>query len=453
MWRRNGICVVLTTLLLGASSDDHCIGGESSTNHIPGAALIQRSLASGLSKQGISKLVEQKTKTSASGIASTLVSELEVGTQRFVQDPEGELSTTNKRAFVALSAFILVGVGCWTSKMINDYEAASTISSLPWYTDSQMLLQISFLMLSTWFALGLTAFTQVILFNDPPRHLTLIETFYLSSQIVTTVGYGDLTPSRPEGQVFVACYILVGVSLVAVLLGELLDRAVSKSSGSGALLEKRGEGSEDAEKHPSAKSTKSTKARGPTSSQVSFVKAIAGYHQDQIRHPMFALARSVVIFLIATVAGTLFFCFYPGEDKSIWLAFYMSCVTLTSVGFGATHPVTQGGYLFATFWMIIGVSCTANLICQLQDVLMKQRKVLTSALVKDQLLKAMDEDGSGTVGKIEFLTFELVRKGICQAHEIHTVLALFEHLDTDGSGELNVEDIRLLAAEGAVLSH
>lgn len=80
---------------------------------------------------------------------------------------------------------------------------------------------------------------------------------------------------------------------------------------------------------------------------------------------------------------------------------------------------------------------------------MKQRKVLTSAFMKDHLLKAMDADGSGTVDKIEFLTFELVRKGICQAHEIHTVLALFERLDADGSGVLDVEDIRLLAAKEA----
>jgi len=471
---------VSTILWLAASSDDHCIGSHRSANDSPTSycedgtrkkvSLIQRSLASGLSVVG--KPTEDETKRPALGVAATLVSELEIGTQRVVQDPEGEVSKVNKRAFIVISGLILVGVGCWIKKLVNDHVAASAVISLPWYTDSKILLEVSFLMLSTWFSLGLTAFTQVILFNDPPKHLTFIEGCYLSSQIVTTVGYGDFIPAYPEGQVFLACYILVGVSFVAILIGVILDRAANTTFGSDAPAEEEpahlDEGDADADKPcsnlatPFISEASDGVERGLSSRVVDVPSGYIGqphhtgiaskalapgqYRSDQPRPRMSALARSMIIMCMCCAAGTLFFRFYPGENKSIWMAFYMSCVTLTSVGFGGVHPVTQGGYLFATFWMIIGVSCTAHMISQLGDFLMKQRKVLTSALAREELLAIMDEDGNGTVDEIEFLTFELVRKGICQVQDIHDLRATFKRLDTTGVGELDVRDIRAFAA-------
>jgi len=342
-----------------------------------------------------------------------------------------------------------------------------------------MLSKISFLMLSTWFALGLTAFTQVIVFNDPPRHLTLIEAIYLSIQIVTTVGYGDLTPSQPTGQLFVACYILVGVSLVAILLGQLMDRTANKNTEPPLAEEEPAhvdmhascEGSVGAEDRPSAEADSKARAATPEDThpaglsgvvhrKLSFqrlsrgamlAKMAAMTHHGE-NNSIYSLARCVAFFLLFLVIGTVFFWAYPGEDKSIWLAFYMSCVTLTSVGFGHTHPVTQGGYLFATFWMLIGVSCCANMICTLGNVLMSRRKASTSTLKTEELLSEMDADGNGKVDKVEFMKFELVRKGFCHMQEIDTVLALFAHLDKDGSGELDVEEMRTFVEEEAAAS-
>jgi voltage-gated potassium channel Kch len=354
--------------------------------------------------------------------------------------------------FIVISVALLLGAGLYMAKMISDYEAScsSASSAPPWYTDTTVLVKISSVMLLTWTSLGIAAFTQVLLFNNPPRHLSVIESLYLSVQIITTVGYGDLTPSKPEGQVFVACYILVGVTLVAVLVGELLERAVNRASqttpvtvpddDSWSITHSHSTGSE----HIARCSTSMVASRGAHSRN-----SAQGKRHEERRSNAMALLRAVGLFLFVAIVGTVFFHLYPGEDKSIWLAFYMSCVTLTSVGFGAIHPQTEGGYLFATVWMLIGVSATAHMVCTFGEFLLKQRQQVTIDLAKEELFKEMDADGSGTVDKLEFLKFEMVRRGHCQANEIEGILDLFHKLDRDGSGELDVEDVKAFSDQAS----
>merc|ERR1712125_182797 len=54
---------------------------------------------------------------------------------------------------------------------------------------------------------GVVLFTNIIVFQsvhfEETRPLTIIECIYFLAQILTTVGYGDVTPAKPRGQVFV----------------------------------------------------------------------------------------------------------------------------------------------------------------------------------------------------------------------------------------------------------
>jgi len=332
-----------------------------------------------------------------------------------------------------------------------------------------MLIKITCVTFLSWLFLGLLAFTQVLLFNHPPRHLTVIESLYLSSQIITTVGYGDLTPTNPIGQLFLAFYVLFGVTLVAIVVAAVMDHimaenaeASSETLASETFYECHEQHSGDADhnqqptrRHPDEQhlgvvdhnQIQGTSQKAGTvddlqnhHSPSQKTSLAPGHHSHQV--PKDAMFRALGVFLIAVCIGTSFFHFYPGEDKTVWQAFYLSCVSLTTVGFGAIHPETQGGCLFATFWMLIGVSCTANMICTLGDSLLKHRRDLTSALMKEECLKEMDADGSGKVDKMEFLRFELVRRGVCKKHDIDNVLAIFDALDTDHSGELDFEDLK-----------
>jgi len=383
------------------------------------------------------------------------------------QEPPSELTFAKKCGFCFLSLLFLVGAALYMKKIIDDYEEAATISTPPWYVDTKMLIKITCTTLLSWLFLGVYAFTQVLLFNDsshpsdPPRHLTAIESLYLSSQIITTVGYGDFTPAKPIGQIFLALYVLFGVTLVAIVVAEVLDHAMTAYSDSSSETlasetffecDEHHPGEAGAAFAPAMLSHAASTAEQP-SDEIQPKKADDSLHHSfssrglsttkhHGKYPQDTMLRCVFVFLNAATIGTLFFYFYPGEDKTIWQAFYMSCVTLTTVGFGAIHPQTQGGYLFATFWMLIGVSCTANMICTIGDSLLKHRRDLTCALMKEECLKEMDADGSGKVDKIEFLRFELVRRGVCKKHDIDNALAIFDSLDTDHSGELDFEDLK-----------
>jgi hypothetical protein len=226
------------------------------------------------------------------------------------------------------------------------------------------------------------------------------------------------------------------VTLVAIVVAAVLDNIMTAYS----------QASSESLAFDSGAGWPSSQAQG-TSHKAGMVDDLGinttKHHSHQhLKDAIFRCLCCSGVFLIAVSIGTLFFYFYPGEDKTLGQAFYLSCVTLTTVGFGAIHPQTQGGCLFATFWMLIGVSCTANMICTLGDSLLKHRRDLTSTLMKEECLKEMDADGSGKVDKMEFLRFELVRRGVCKKHDIDNVLAIFGALDTDHSGELDFEDLK-----------
>merc|ERR550537_1580352 len=89
-----------------------------------------------------------------------------------------------------------------------------------------MVAIIEGVVLMIWLIGGLLLFTHVVLFQSPHfgdqlRPLTLVEAFYLFAQIITTVGYGDITPAYTRGQVFVGIFVFFSLVLIAGMVSEL----------------------------------------------------------------------------------------------------------------------------------------------------------------------------------------------------------------------------------------
>ena len=57
---------------------------------------------------------------------------------------------------------------------------------------------------------------------------SFVTSFYVIVQIVTTVGYGDIAPSR-SGELFLAFYVMLGTVLVASILNSLIESIVEAS--------------------------------------------------------------------------------------------------------------------------------------------------------------------------------------------------------------------------------
>ena len=76
---------------------------------------------------------------------------------------------------------------------------------------------------------------------------------------------------------------------------------------------------------------------------------------------------------------------------------------------------------------------------------MEQEKIIQRKLKRRLTagdIAAMDEDGDGEVDRLEFLTKMLVRLGRAEAADIDEILQQFDVLDADGSGTLDMQDIK-----------
>lgn len=195
-----------------------------------------------------------------------------------------------------------------------------------------------------WLALfgGLFLFTQIILFNSPHfervRSLTIIECTYFMTQVITTVGYGDVTPAMPRGQVFVGTYVTLSFCVIAILVSEV----------QGIVMEKVNKYKED---------LKQRHGYALTNSQYSSPFGI-----KPEKPTCDALLGSMALFVGIASVWVFFFHYYPGENKSWLEAIYMCLITLTTVGFGAITPITEGGMLFSAFFMFIGTSALVNVV-------------------------------------------------------------------------------------------
>ena len=64
--------------------------------------------------------------------------------------------------------------------------------------------------------------------------------------------------------------------------------------------------------------------------------------------------RLVALVILAVhVVGTLGYVLIEGW--SAWDAFYMTVITVTTVGYGEVHPMSQAGRIFTVFVLLTGV--------------------------------------------------------------------------------------------------
>ena len=57
-----------------------------------------------------------------------------------------------------------------------------------------------------------------------------VDSFYFSAVTLTTVGFGDLSPTTTVSKLFTVFYIFIGISLIGALLNEFLKRHARRAS-------------------------------------------------------------------------------------------------------------------------------------------------------------------------------------------------------------------------------
>lgn len=290
-----------------------------------------------------------------------------------------------------------------------------------------------------WIVMGLVVFTFG--FSDA-KHRNFVSALYLVVQIITTVGYGDIVDRGASMRLFMSFYIFIGNILTSLVITERLQAIVRSSH--------------DVLKMQAISTMVTPNADGrrpmPTSEEYS-------------KHKRVVVALG--IYLLFILAGTVYFgqvhkCSCPmgsahhcssgadisecidsgGHERTLLDGFYMSVVTLTSVGFGDEVPQSVEGRLLASVWMLLGVASMANFIGEMaRAIMIHNMNKLADRGISQELFNIIDADGSGLLSKFEFTTYMLVKYGLVSEEDLQTLCAEFEKFDKDGSGTLSYAEV------------
>lgn len=292
--------------------------------------------------------------------------------------------------------------------------------------------------LIAWLGGVLYLFTAVLKFQSVhwtgTRPLTIVEAIYLLAQILTTVGYGDITPAFPRGQVWVGMNVIIGLLLYGSIVMEVVDIVSQRIH----KMVKERAARQHAERVAAA-------GAHPSMEQLDTVpiKNWSGLKEIDYQ-PM--LDSAIFFFAMATI-GILFWHYKDGEDRTWLQAVYMSVITLSTVGFGAFTPITEAGKVFGALWMLVGVSALAALITSFVDLMMRMKTVqhVNMDAEREKFISLLDistmKRGGGAMDKTEFLKFALMlQKGIKPA-DLEKIEARFAALGPDAKGRVTLDRI------------
>ena len=88
------------------------------------------------------------------------------------------------------------------------------------------------LFLAILLVFGTAAFHVLETYQEGPmegRNWTYIDSFYFSAMTLTTIGYGDLSPSHDLSKIVTVFYAFFGVALVLYLLGVIAKWYIERS--------------------------------------------------------------------------------------------------------------------------------------------------------------------------------------------------------------------------------
>mmetsp|Transcript_34658 Transcript_34658/g.73820 ORF Transcript_34658/g.73820 Transcript_34658/m.73820 type:complete len:350 (-) Transcript_34658:97-1146(-) len=284
----------------------------------------------------------------------------------------------------------------------------------------------------------------------------LITSAYFIMQIITTVGYGDVTPDKAVTRVFMAFYAIACLVVLAYLLNRLMEKVSQMQSD--ALRKNL--------RQVEAKLSKRVLA------DPSKVDEFAAYNK---------VIASSVIFLTFIAFGTIFYrlkepcscsfglsktancdrtsaetCAATGGYVKTWTSsFYMSVITLSTVGFGDYSPKTRLGRIVAIFWMLFGVAACGSFVQALSELFFErsednrcqERFEHEEALSEEALSSSggMDASGDGVLTAAEFRNYMLLKHGLVTRDTLDLIDEQFALLCPEGKDCVSMDYLRELS--------
>ena len=274
---------------------------------------------------------------------------------------------------------------------------------------------------------------------------TVVEAYYFVLVTISTVGYGDYSPSSDGSRWFTVIYALIGISMTFSLLGSVVDelmlglQRVVIAGLSRAMqachVTRAGKGSQAA-----------AEEAAPTSG---IEPAWQFYMRGVAFYTVFGLLLS--LFISAAILVSV----EPELADSYGYALWHCYITLLTVGYGDIGLTTDSARLFAAFHITFSVSWLSGLlgvVVRLKEERATDLKAakLTSMQLSPTLIETLDPTGDG-VSEVEFVFGMLGMMGadLCNVplnfkQHAEPLIQRFRQLDADNSGVLNHEDLQFM---------
>jgi len=241
---------------------------------------------------------------------------------------------------------------------------------------------------------------------------SLTDSVYFIATTVTTVGYGDLQPTKSGSKLFFVLYILFGAFIAAAAIGFVFEKMTSKAFYESGF-----------ERHLFASLDKSI---------------------GKLQRKM--LVRVLWVTTIIIVGGIILAVI---NEFNMVDGIYVSVASATSIGYGdlkmSSHPAAR--WVIAIFVVIATISMAALFVsfAVLWMEYEHRKRVEATVLqgVSLKMLKAMDHDHDGEVTRDEFLSFLVIKLARVEPRLIDKLNDLFDEADVDENGILDVNDVRL----------
>ena len=283
---------------------------------------------------------------------------------------------------------------------------------------------------------------------------TVIDSVYFSMASMSTVGYGDLSPSASGGsRIFTSFFILVGMIgpfyILSIALGRRLVRIESmyryltvKLGFKWKEVDIDGDGAADLQVPPHV-----------------FLYYLEG----------FAFWIFMIVVTNFGSAGVLYALLRQHFDDEVrgrvdllgqdyewatpdyWDALYHCWVTTTTVGYGDVRMMTQAARLWTSIHIAYAVGILGGFLSKMQELSDERKRQLKrwEMLQKKldvELMMSLDKDGNG-VDKLEFVVGMLTNLDIISSGDVAPFLVQFDKFDADKSGVLNRDDLIKIAEE------
>jgi potassium channel subfamily K len=290
-----------------------------------------------------------------------------------------------------------------------------------------------------WFGLGIWVGCSL----EGWRPITAV---YVMVQIITTIGYGDITFATQSMKLFTALYIFVGLLIVAGLVSGMVT----------SILEKQEQLVRSQLKNLESKVDEKEKNRSTFAKIGDTVKAFN------------KLIAATIAFGVFVAAGTVFYRLYEnctcsygrtkidtcveghlcpetGGSMKSWIdAFYMSVITLTTVGFGDYSPQSYYGRWFGVFWMLFGVAATGNFISVFSEFFLtaKQERSMQLQAISKDVFDSIPKKTSGRLSKMEFRCYAVEQLQLVKKEDVEDIDDIFDKIDTNKDDALSPEEIK-----------